>query len=272
MQAFSSANPHSHSPAPVSTSSTRTIQFVQGTQDDVEELLSSELELSFASAMSLNSPLRASTKLVDNVGREDVIPMDISPEPSRFTQHSRITGGRLVEKVMRTHGTTNFVRLFGRDLSNEAPIPLAVSSCDSTAAIPDSVCLVSVESRPPFIISRLIPLYCSLIISPRRLMRWISTVPSRKVSSFLQRRTNCLRHLSLQLKEPQTSKPCSMTRPLQSPAGMTPQSIPLRSGDQLRLSPPKKQLKVVVVLELSVSSMAHRLLLIPPRAYSSWNA
>jgi len=142
MQAFSSANPHSHSPVPVSALSARTIQFVQGTQDDVEDLLSSELELSFASAMSLNSPLRCSTRLVDNVGREDVIPMDISPEPSRLTQHSRMAGGRLVEKVMRSRGTTNFVRLFGRDLSNEAPIPSGVSSCESGAA--DSVCLVSI--------------------------------------------------------------------------------------------------------------------------------
>jgi len=146
MQAYSSANPHSHSPAPVSALSARTIQFVQGTQDDVEDLLSSELELSFASAMSLNSPLRDSTKLVDNVGREDVIPMDISPEPSRFTQHSWMARGRLVEKVMRTRGTTNFVRLFGRDLSNEAPIPSAIASCESGGAIADSVCLVSIES------------------------------------------------------------------------------------------------------------------------------
>lgn len=147
MQAYSSANSHSHSPAPVSALSARTIQFVQGTQDDVEDLvLSSELELSFASAMSLNSPLRDSTKLVDDVGREDVIPMDISPEPSRFTQHSWMARGRLVEKVMRTRGTTNFVRLFGRDLSNEAPIPSATASCESGAAIADSVCLVSIES------------------------------------------------------------------------------------------------------------------------------
>ena len=149
MQAFS-ANPHSHSSIPVSSLSIRTIQFVQGTQDNVEDLLSSDLELSFASAMSLNPPLRDSTKFVDNVGREDVIPMDISPEPSRFIPYSRIAGGHLVEKVTCTHGTTTSARLFGRDLSNEAPIPSAAPSCESEAAAANCVCIVPSDARPPY--------------------------------------------------------------------------------------------------------------------------
>jgi M-phase inducer tyrosine phosphatase len=123
--------------------SIRTIQFVQGTHDNVEDVLSSDLELSFASAMSLNSPLRTSTKLVDTVCREDVIPMDISPEPSRFVQPSRMTSSHLVGKVMRACGSTTSVRLFGRNLSNEVPIPPGAASLGPGAAAPNRVCVVS---------------------------------------------------------------------------------------------------------------------------------
>lgn len=174
MQAFpaaSSANSQLHSPILVPALSTRTIQFVQGIQDNVEDLLSSDLELSFASAMSLNSPLRGSIKLADNAGREDVIPMDISPEPSRLAQHSRRAGAHFVEKATRNCETTTSVRLFGRDLSNEAPMPSAASSCEFGTAIAISVCVVSSQVQSLF--TKLTPLLCSLNMSHRRQLQWI---------------------------------------------------------------------------------------------------
>jgi hypothetical protein len=155
MQAFpaaSSANSQSYSPILAPALSTRTIQFVQGIQDNGEDLLSSEsdLELSFASAMSLNSPLRGSMNLTDNADREDVIPMDISPEPSRLAQHSQGAGAHFIEKATRNCETTTSVRLFGRDLSNEAPMPSATSSCESGPAIAICVCVVSCKVQSLF--------------------------------------------------------------------------------------------------------------------------
>lgn len=174
MQAFpaaSSANPQSQSPILVPALSTRTIHFVQGTQDNGEDLLSSDLELSFASAMSLNSPLRGSMKLTDNTSREDVIPMDISPEPSRLAQHSRRAGAHFVEKATRNCETTTSVRLFGRDLSNEAPMLSVASSCESGTAIAICVCVVSSEVESLF--TMLTPLLCSLNVSHRRQLQWM---------------------------------------------------------------------------------------------------
>ena len=55
--------------------------------------------------------------------------MDISPEPSRTINHSRIAG---IEKGIRTHTFTTSVRLFGRDLGNGFVSPSA-SSCEPGA-------------------------------------------------------------------------------------------------------------------------------------------
>jgi hypothetical protein len=71
MQVFS-ANPHSHPQFPVSALS------IKAVQDNVEGLLSSDLEISFASSMSLNSSLPGPIKPLDNAGRDDIVPMDIS--------------------------------------------------------------------------------------------------------------------------------------------------------------------------------------------------
>ncbi len=130
--AASSANTHSHSQLAAPALSITAIQYVQGTEDNVEDLLSSDLEISFTSSMSLNSSLPGPVKLVDNVGREDVVPMDISPEPSRIVHQSRIAGGHFLEKVTRARAFTTSVRLFGRDLSNGTPI-FPAASCESGA-------------------------------------------------------------------------------------------------------------------------------------------
>jgi M-phase inducer tyrosine phosphatase len=127
----------------VSALSIKAIQYGQGTEDNVEDLLSSDLEISFASSMFLNSSLPGPVKLVDNVGREDAVPMDISPEPSRVVGQSRIASGHFLEKVTRARAFTTSVRLFGRDLSNGAPIAPASSLCESGATIASYVRVVS---------------------------------------------------------------------------------------------------------------------------------
>ena len=68
--------------------------------------------------MSLHFPLPGPVKLTDNVGREDVVPMDISPEPTRVVHQSRIASGR-------ARAFTTTVRLFGRDLSNGVSVVLS---------------------------------------------------------------------------------------------------------------------------------------------------
>ncbi len=84
----------------------------------VENPSPSDLELSFASTVSLQS-LPGSTIHIEDMAKSDVVPMDISPEPSRFT--SRF-GAISLEKTRHPHASTSFARLFGRDLSNEFPL------------------------------------------------------------------------------------------------------------------------------------------------------
>ncbi|KAI9446729.1 hypothetical protein H4582DRAFT_599419 [Lactarius indigo] len=92
----------------------------------VENPSPSGLELSFASTVSIQS-LPGSTKHLEDMAKSDVVPMDISPEPSRFT--------RQFEKTGHPHASTSFARLFGRDLSNESPLnPYIASSPEPPAA------------------------------------------------------------------------------------------------------------------------------------------
>src|ERR1700761_6166241 len=84
----------------------------------------SNLELSFASTVSLQS-LPGSTKHIEDMAKSDVVPMDISPEPSRFTHQF---GEFSHEKTRHPHASTSFARLFGRDLSNEYPLNPCIAS------------------------------------------------------------------------------------------------------------------------------------------------
>jgi M-phase inducer tyrosine phosphatase len=149
MQVFSatsSANSQSHSQLSVSVLSTKAIQYVQGTEDNVEDL-SSDLETPSTLSMSFHPSLPGPVRLVDNVAREDVVPMDISPEPSRVVHQSRIASGHFLEKVTRARAFTTSVRLFGCDLSNGTPISPASSLCESGATIASCVRLVSSQAR-----------------------------------------------------------------------------------------------------------------------------
>lgn len=84
-------------------------------RDDVDELVSSDLELSFASTMSLSSPSRDYVDL----GQESMHgePMDISPAPPRAVQKENEQGGR---SITRPRAFTSAARMFGQDMSNNS--------------------------------------------------------------------------------------------------------------------------------------------------------
>ncbi|KAF8557327.1 hypothetical protein OG21DRAFT_1407271 [Imleria badia] len=81
-------------------------------RDDLDEFLSSDLELSFASTMSLNSPSRDYVNVTHDTSQDDA--MDISPMPSRKqpVQFSKPT--------TRPRAYTSGARMFGQDLSNNS--------------------------------------------------------------------------------------------------------------------------------------------------------
>ncbi|KAI6045442.1 hypothetical protein EDC04DRAFT_3054445 [Pisolithus marmoratus] len=98
--------------APLGPSRKRSQQLMK-VRDDVDEFVSSDLELSFASTMSLNSPSR---DYVD-VGHESMHgePMDISPVPPKAAQKENERGSR---PITRPRAFTSGARMFGQDASN----------------------------------------------------------------------------------------------------------------------------------------------------------
>lgn len=99
--------------APLAPSRKRSQQM--NVRDDVDEFVSSDLELSFASTMSLNSPSR---DYVD-VGHESMHgePMDISPAPLRAVQKENDRSSR---PITRPRAFTSAARMFGQDMSNNS--------------------------------------------------------------------------------------------------------------------------------------------------------
>jgi len=95
-------------------------------QCDVEEFLSSDLEISFASTVSLNSPSKEDVPLTPD--RKYAEMMDISPLPP--TNSQSFVGGR--KSSSRSRAYTSSARLFGNDLSNNVlnPIPSQATHCD----------------------------------------------------------------------------------------------------------------------------------------------
>ncbi|KAK0459559.1 uncharacterized protein EV420DRAFT_273637 [Desarmillaria tabescens] len=77
--------------------------------DDDEEYLSSDLELSFASTVSLNSPPKEPVALMPE--SEYGVPMDISPAPPKFQPTKAATRPRAFTSAAST-------RVFGSDVSN----------------------------------------------------------------------------------------------------------------------------------------------------------
>lgn len=111
------------------------------TRNDVQEFLAPpqdvdlDLELSFASTMSLNSPVRVSQPLTPESENPDHVPMDISPAPPRMLQPSTTQEAfhpkpsQSKPFVGRPRAATSAARLFGRDMSNgtESTPQLSVS-------------------------------------------------------------------------------------------------------------------------------------------------
>lgn len=85
-------------------------------QRDVDEFLSSDLEVSFASTVSLNSPPKEHVPLTPD--RDYAEPMDISPAPP---PKPSFADSEARKSVSRPRAYTSSARLFGNDLSNNAP-------------------------------------------------------------------------------------------------------------------------------------------------------
>lgn len=101
---------------PSAPSRKKSQRFLRQQHDDIEEYLSSDLELSFASNVSLNSPPREQISLPSDSG---CVPMDISPAPPKHSnKYAHLTEG--VKPMGRPRALTN-PRLFGSDLSNSNP-------------------------------------------------------------------------------------------------------------------------------------------------------
>ncbi|KAJ8078718.1 m-phase inducer phosphatase [Marasmius tenuissimus] len=94
----------------------------QQQRDDVDEFLSSDLELSFASSVSINSPSRENIALTPDT--EYAEPMDISPLPPSKTTQSVAQQQPLAQK--RPRAFTTAARLFS-DVSNQPPTTLQPS-------------------------------------------------------------------------------------------------------------------------------------------------
>jgi hypothetical protein len=142
-----------------------------------------------------------SIKLVDNVSREDVIPMDTSPEPSRLAQHLQRAGAHFVEKVMCTRITTTMM-LF--DMISATKFLLQPHHAN--LGLPLLTVYVWPQVNPSHCSQGLTPLLCGLNISHCHQLQWILIAPSWRVSLFLQRQTNCFQFCSPQLWESQASE------------------------------------------------------------------
>lgn len=82
-------------------------------RDDLDDFLSSDLELSFASTMSLNSPSRDYVNITRDIAQDDA--MDISPMPSRVSRKEPV---QFSKPTNRPRAYTSGARMFGQDLSN----------------------------------------------------------------------------------------------------------------------------------------------------------
>ena len=81
-------------------------------RDDLDGFLSSDLEHSFASTMSLNSPSRDYVNI-----SQDTDAMDISPMPSHVPRKEPV---QFSKPTTRPRAYTSGARMFGQDLSNNS--------------------------------------------------------------------------------------------------------------------------------------------------------
>lgn len=119
--------------APPPVPSRKRSQRLQRPRDDVDDFLSSDLELSFASTMSLHSPPHEPITLTP--GNESADLMDISPTHNPvFTLPSSKKDESASKPKNRPRAFTSGTRIFGRDMSNgpspslAAPAPSILKS------------------------------------------------------------------------------------------------------------------------------------------------
>ena len=269
MQAFSNpppANPYLRAP----------------NQRTHQENPSSDLGLSFASTVSFGS-----TRHTEDMAKSDVVPMDISPEPSRFTSQF---GGFSLEKTRHPYASTSFARLFGRDLSNEfSPNPCIASSPELPAAHDgntqsigpslhsehklDSAQLQSARDWSGVVrVARVSSrhkcsswLLCSWNMPLPHLMPWMSTPPL----PFLLNPTPRLQLPSPLFQQCQASKIFLTTRPLLAVPTMTFTNP--KTADLHPLKGPQNPRRAGAVRERSAFSIVHRPPWILPQVFSSWS-
>lgn len=102
--------------APPAAPSRKRSQRFQRPRDDVDEFLSSDLELSFASTMSLHSPPHAPTTHTPNNDRSDF--MDVSPPANPVFTLAPPKDDGAAKPKNRPRAFTSGARTFGRDVSN----------------------------------------------------------------------------------------------------------------------------------------------------------
>ncbi|KAG6831292.1 hypothetical protein H0H92_011499 [Tricholoma furcatifolium] len=106
-------------------------------RQDIDDFLSSDLEASFASNVSLNSPPRKHTSQAPDDYAE---PMDISPAPPQ----------KSVQKAgTRPRAFTSAARLFGNDISNDTQGLLASPSLDPSPSVQSSESKKTLRSALP---------------------------------------------------------------------------------------------------------------------------
>lgn len=123
---------------PSAPSRKRSQRFIR-THNEVDDFLSSDLEASFASTVSLYSPPHEPLALTPD--SEYAEPMDISPAPAPKPTASRLSGierDYSLKPHARPRAYTSAARLFGNDISNGllpspsmAPVP-SLKSAGST--------------------------------------------------------------------------------------------------------------------------------------------
>ncbi|KAI0070358.1 hypothetical protein K474DRAFT_1608847 [Panus rudis PR-1116 ss-1] len=92
------------------------------TKNDIDEFLSSDLEMSFASTMSIHSPPLEPIATTPEDEYPDYVPMDISPVPPRVQQAPLKDEPKPKPKMLgRPRAFTSAARLFGTDMSNSVP-------------------------------------------------------------------------------------------------------------------------------------------------------
>jgi M-phase inducer tyrosine phosphatase len=113
--------------APPAAPSRKRSQHFPRSRDDIDEFLSSDLELSFASTMSLHSPPHRTSALTPDNERADFMDISPPPNPAFALAPSQEKDENTLKTKNRPRAFTSAARTFGRDMSSSAlnvpPLP-----------------------------------------------------------------------------------------------------------------------------------------------------